>query len=88
MRGLEASSMKRTVAVGSDRKVRIYVTDFVRRILADPKTANRSLIVGSVAGDRSARFDAKTLPGSSVGAKAVLTVHFRRIEEAEANVAN
>jgi len=83
---LGTSSMKRSVAIGNGRRVRVYVTEFVGRILADPKGANRSLIVGSVAGDRTARFDAKTVPGTNVTAKALLTVHFRRIEEARARI--
>jgi len=84
---LGASSMKRTVAVGTNQRVRVYVTDFVQRSIADPN-ASRSLIVGSMAGQRIGRFDAKPVPGAASGSKAVLTVYFQRIEEAKASVAN
>jgi len=76
---LGVSSMKRTVALGDSRRVRVYVTEFVRRIIAEP-SADRSLIVGSVVGQRIARFAAKTIPGAA-GAKATLTVQFSRIED-------
>jgi hypothetical protein len=76
---LGSSSMKRTVRVGADRRIRLYVTDFVQQVIANPN-ADRRLIVGSIAGDRTARFDAKAVPGAS-GSKALLTVYFSRIED-------
>jgi hypothetical protein len=54
----------------------------LERIIADP-SADRSLIVGSVTGERVGRFEAKAIPGAAGGAKATLTVYFSRIEEAK-----
>jgi hypothetical protein len=72
--------MKRTVSIGTNRRVRVYVTDFLERLLADPMAA-RGLIAGSIAGDRVGRFSAKAVPGTAAGAKATLTVYFSRIED-------
>lgn len=80
--GLGTSNMKRSVKVGVDRRVRLYVTDFVQQLILDP-SAERRLIVGSIVGKRTARFEAKTLPGTS-GTKATLTVVFSRIEDTSA----
>lgn len=74
------SAMKRTVHVGTNKPVRVYVTDFVAAGIAN-HAADRHLIVGSVSGDRSAVFDAKTLPGTA-NTKATLTVFFTRSENA------
>ena len=79
---LGVSSMKRTVRVGNGRPVRVYVTDFLAKTIADPM-AGRTLIVGAVAGKRSGRFDAQPLPGSSQS-KATLTVQFSPIEDTTA----
>jgi hypothetical protein len=46
--------VKRTVKVGSDRRIQILVTDFIRGVLTDP-ASNRRLIVGSITGQRIAR---------------------------------
>lgn len=82
---LGASSMKRTVRVGNGRPVRVYVTDFLAKAIADP-TTERTLIVGAVSGKRSGRFDSLSLPGGSE-AKAALTVIFSGIENTAAGQA-
>jgi hypothetical protein len=48
-------SMSRPVAVGSDRLVRIDVTEYAQTILADP-SRNHGLVMGSVTGDRRGMF--------------------------------
>ena len=79
---LGASSMKRTVRVGTGRPVRIYVTDFLAKTILEP-TVDRRLIVGAISGDRTGRFDAQSLPDNAQ-AKASLTVYFSRIEDTSA----
>lgn len=76
---LGSSSMKRTVNIGIDRRIRLYATDFVQKVIDNPN-AERRLIVGSVAGNRSGRFTAKSV--ETGGSKALLTVYFSPIEEA------
>ena len=71
---LGVSSMKRTVRVGNERRIHLQVTDFVKRVAADP-SSNRRLIIGSIAGRRIARFESKELSGPS-GTKAALVVYF------------
>lgn len=76
---LGKSSMKRTVSVGTNQRVMVYVTDFVQKTIDNP-AASRKLIVGSMIGDRSGAFTAKTLPGAP-GSKAELVLYFDRIED-------
>jgi len=47
--------MSRPVSLGSDRLVRIEITEFAQRILADP-SKNHGLVVGSMTGARSGEF--------------------------------
>jgi hypothetical protein len=76
---LGTSSMKRTVKVGPDRSVRVYVTDFLIRAMKSG-VPNQRLIVGSVSGDRVGVFEAKALPGTA-DTRATLTLYFTPIPE-------
>lgn len=69
--------MTRTVPIGSNKTVRIYITDFVQRTIENP-TMNRHMIAGSFVGQRIGSFEVRTLP--TVGASASLSVSFTRIE--------
>jgi hypothetical protein len=51
--------MSRPVATGDNRSIKIDVTEFVQRILADP-SANRGLVLGAVTGDRRGDFAIKS----------------------------
>ena len=64
---------KCTVPVGNDRPVRAYVTSALLKAIAESES-EVGLLVGSVTGARTARFDAKAVPGAPGGAKAVLKV--------------
>jgi hypothetical protein len=74
---LGTSSMKRMVKVGSGRPVRVYVTDFLVRVMKSGMS-NQRMIVGSVTGDRVGVFEAKALPGTP-DTKATLTLCFTPI---------
>jgi len=76
---LEKSAMKRTVKIGDNKKIRVYVRDLCDRIIADG-TTDTQLIVGMVRGDRSGRFESKSVPGAPAGAKALLTLHYSKLE--------
>jgi hypothetical protein len=51
--------MSRPVAAGTERFVKIDVTEYVQRILADPSD-NHGLVLGSVTGDRRGSFQIKS----------------------------
>jgi len=72
---LRATTMKRTVPVGADRRVRIDVTGFVHYVRAHP-TENYGLAVGSLCGSRSGRFDLKA-DGMGSGLTAKLTRYYK-----------
>jgi hypothetical protein len=76
---LGKTTMKRTVGIGANKLVRIYVTEFMEASIKNPNRS-RSLLVGSMRGDRPGSFSAKTVPGAS-GQKAKLTIYFDRIED-------
>jgi hypothetical protein len=76
---LEKSAMKRTVRIGDNQKIRVYVRDLCDHIIADGAT-DTQLIIGMVRGDRSGRFDSKSVPGAPAGAKALLTLQYSRLE--------
>jgi hypothetical protein len=50
--------MSRPVAVGTERSVKIDVTEYLQRILADP-SRNHGLLFGSVTGQRRGDFEVK-----------------------------
>jgi hypothetical protein len=68
---LRPTTMKRLVAVGAEKTVRVDVTEFVRYVLDNPEE-NYGLAVGSLSGARVGRFDVKA-EGQQV---ATLTVHY------------
>jgi hypothetical protein len=51
--------MSRPVAVGTERSIKIDVTEYVQRILGDP-SVNHGLILGSVTGERRGNFQIKS----------------------------
>lgn len=70
----EATSlpMSRPVAIGSDRLVRIDVTEFVRRILADP-SKNHGLVLGPLTNDKRGIFTIRQDSfGPSIAARLVV----------------
>jgi len=73
------TTMKRSVPVGTNKPVRVDVTEFVRYVLAHPDE-NHGLAVGSLIGDRSGRFELKAVGAS--GALATLTLHYLPLEKA------
>lgn len=81
---LPAPSMMRTVTIGDDRPVRMYVTNFVQNLLNNPES-DRHLIAGCFKGDRIGLFEANTL--ESVAALASLSVIFSRVEAPPAGLA-
>ncbi len=50
--------MSRPVALGPNRLVKLDITEFVQRILADPRT-NHGIVVGSLTGARTGEFVVK-----------------------------
>ena len=76
---LGRTTMKRSVRVGESRSVRIYVTEFIDQTIKNPN-GSRTLLVGSMRGERAGSFSARAVPGAS-GEKAKLTVYFDRIED-------
>jgi hypothetical protein len=76
---LRATTMKRTVPVGSDRRVRIDVTEFVHYVQAHP-TENYGLAVGSLCGSRSGRFDLEA-DGMGSGVTAKLTLYYKPVDD-------
>ena len=76
---LGRTTMKRTVGIGENRSVRVYVTEFLEESIKNP-SRSRTLLVGSMMGSRAGSFAAKAVPGAS-GEKAKLTVYFDRIED-------
>jgi len=71
---IRPGSMKRTVTVGQDRRVRLDVGEFVREVLKAP-TTNHGLVVGSITGERTGRFVLKADRVSS-GVAARVTLHY------------
>jgi hypothetical protein len=70
----DAIIAKRTVRVGDDRLIRVYITD----LLLDAGGQLESpvvLLVGAVTGGRYARFEANAVPGAPGGAQAMVTIH-------------
>jgi hypothetical protein len=51
--------MSRPVALGTNRLVRLEITEFVQRILADPRK-NHGIVMGSLTGTRSGEFAMKS----------------------------
>ncbi len=72
---LRATTMKRTVPVGSDRRVRIDVTEFVHHVQTHP-TKDYGLAVGSLCGSRSGRFELEA-DGMGSGVSAKITLYYK-----------
>ncbi len=69
---VRAGAMKRTVEVGTNRRVRVDVTRFVRDVLEDGR-ANLGLVVGAVTGARLGHFALRTdALGADVAARVVV----------------
>ncbi|MDH3196746.1 MAG: hypothetical protein OEO21_00750 [Candidatus Krumholzibacteria bacterium] len=68
---LRPTTMKRSVPVGTNQRVRMDVTEFVEYVLANPEE-NYGIAVGSLAGSRPGRFELKS-QGQDV---ATLTIRY------------
>jgi hypothetical protein len=69
--------VKRSVRLGDDITVRVYITNFLRQAFSElggeDTEVSLSLLVGPISGSRYGRFTANTIPNAG-GAKAKLTV--------------
>lgn len=81
--GSPPSIAQRTVRVGSNRTVRVYITDLLLEAIGELESPV-VLLVGAITGGRYGRFEAQAVPGAAGGAKAVLTVHSQAPYQAEA----
>ena len=70
---LRAAAMKRTVRVGTSRRVRINIAEYVRYVLDHP-TENFGLVLGSLTGQRLGKFTLRQgVLGEGVVARVSLT---------------